>query len=380
MNSVDLSKLDKILKQTVFNMTENKEAISEIAEKARKETLNLETEYAAIKGELETIFKNIRVYEINLKKSRAKLMNANKNYAQYSESEMKEIYLLTDKLRVDLAVEKEREQMFLKMRNDLELRIKMSKETVEKAESLVNRVGVVIDFLTDDLSSLTNQMIDINNKHLLAIKVLESQEQDRKKIAREIHDSIAQTMSNVVIKAEICNRLIDLDKVKSKAELNNLKSLTRQALQDIRRIIYDLRPMSLDDLGIVPTLERHIKKFSEENNLIIGFEVKGNPRRLQNFLDVALFRVTQECLNNIVKHAEAKKVQISLNFSNNYVELFIKDDGKGFDLETLNLNLDENSGYGISGMRERISLLGGYFSIKSEINKGTLCITRLEIQ
>lgn len=379
MSDVNLQRLDKILKETVASISASKEEICNIAENARKESANLEKEYKAIKEELAKIFNNIELYETNLKKSKAKLMNINKNYNKYSEASMKEVYLTTDKLRVDLAVEKEREQMALKMRNDLEIRLKLSKETVEKAENLVNHVGVAMDFLNGDLSTLSNQLEDINNKHLLAIRVLESQEQDRKKIARDIHDSIAQTMSNVVIKAEVCNKLADLDTNKTKEELKNLKELTRQSLQDVRRIIYDLRPMSLDDLGIVPTLERHIEKIREETDLEINLTVNGSIKRLENFVNVALFRIAQESLNNIIKHANAKKVQISLIFSDKYIELFIKDDGKGFNYVKSNRNLDTNSGYGISGMEERINLLGGDFTIKSEINKGTLCRARVEL-
>lgn len=380
MNSINIGNLDKILKETVASISASKEQICEIAENARKECSNLEVEFKDIKEELSKVFENIEFYEIQLKRSKSKLMNTNQNYDKYSEEKMKEIYLLADKFRVNLAVEKEREQMLFKMRKDLELRLRMSKETVEKAESLVSHVGVAMDFLNGDLSSLSTQIEDINNKHLMAVRVLESQEQDRKKISREIHDSIAQTMSNVVIKAEVCNRLLSVDIDKTKYELNNLKLLTRRALQDVRRIIYDLRPMSLDDLGIVPTLERHLKKISEENNLTIDFDIKGTTCKLENIIDVALFRIAQEILNNIIKHAKAKKVQVNLIFSDKYVELFIKDDGKGFDSEKTNNGLSINSGYGIRGMRERINLLGGDFVIKSEINKGTTCRARIEIK
>lgn len=380
MNSINIGNLDKILKETVASISASKEKICEIAENARKECLNLEVEYKDIKEELAKVFENIEFYEIQLKRSKSKLMNANQNYDKYSEEKMKEIYLLADKFRVSLAVEKEREQMLFKMRKDLELRLRMSKETVEKAESLVSHVGVAMDFLNGDLTSLSTQIEDINNKHLMAVRVLESQEQDRKKISREIHDSIAQTMSNVVIKAEVCNRLLSVDIDKTKYELNNLKSLTRKALQDVRRIIYDLRPMSLDDLGIAPTLERHLKKISEENDLIIDFDIKGITCKLENIVDVALFRIAQETLNNIIKHAKAKRVQVNLIFSDKYVELFIKDDGKGFDSEKTNNGLNINSEYGIRGMRERINLLGGDFVIKSEINKGTTCRVRVEIK
>jgi two-component system sensor histidine kinase DegS len=377
MSEFNLENLDNILKETVKSISQGKSQMRDIAENARKECVYIEKEYQNVKEELEKVFQNIKDYEINLKKCKQNLMKINKNYNEYSQEEMRNIYLETDKYRVDLALENQREQMLINMRNDLEKRLKNAKLTLEKAENLVNHVGVAMDFLSGNLDNLSTHLEGMNNKNRLAIKVLESQEQDRKKIAREIHDGIAQTMSNVVLKAELCNKLCDIDNQRTKDELNNLKLLTRGALEEVRGIIYDLRPMSLDDLGIVSTLDRYIKKFSEENNFVIEYNVKGHVVELDNVIRIALFRVTQEALNNVVKHSQAKLVQINLNFSKEYVELFIKDDGKGFDMN--NVKVTENSGYGICGMEERISLLNGKFIIKSQIGKGTMCMVRVKI-
>lgn len=377
MSEINLANLDSILKQTINSISQGKNQMCDIAENSRKECLYIEKEFKNVKEELEKVFNNIKDYEIKLKKSKQNLMKINKDYNIYSQEEMRNIYLETDRYRVDLALENQREQMLINMRNDLEKRLKNAKETLIKAENLVNHVGVAMDFLSGNLDNLSTHIEDINNKNLLAIRVLESQEQDRKKIAREIHDGIAQTMSNVVLKAELCNKLSDIDSQRTKDELNNLKALTRNALEEVRGIIFDLRPMSLDDLGIVSTLERYIKKVSEESHLNIEFNVKGCVSELENVIRIALFRIVQESLNNVIKHSEATIVQIDLVFSQEYVELFIKDDGKGFDTE--NIVISENSGYGICGMKERISLLNGKFIIKSQKDRGTICMARVKI-
>jgi two-component system sensor histidine kinase DegS len=376
MSELNLDNLDNILKQTVKSISQGKSQMCDIAENSRKECLYIEREYQNVKEELEKVFKNVREYEINLKKSKQNLVKINKDYDIYSQEEMRNIYLEADRYRVDLALENQREQMLINMRNDLEKRLKNAKETLIKAESLVNHVGVAMDFLSGNLDNLSTHIEGINNKNKLAIKVLESQEQDRKKVAREIHDGIAQTMSNVVLKAELCNKLCDIDNQRAKVELNNLKGLTRNALEEVRGIIYDLRPMSLDDLGIVSTLDRYIKKFSDESKLKIDFSVKGAVVELENVIRIALFRVAQEALNNVVKHSQASSVQISLNFAEEYVELFIKDNGNGFDVNSVKIT--ENSGYGICGMKERISLLNGDFIIKSQIDRGTVCMVRVK--
>ena len=191
-------------------------------------------------------------------------------------------------------------------------------------------------------------------------------------MARDIHDGPAQMLSNVVLKAEICERLIDVDLDQARSELQNLKKIVRDSLQDVRKIIYNLRPMSLDDLGLIPTLQRYILTFQEESGISVSFITKGSEPELKSVISLTVFRIVQEALSNVAKHARANNAVTQLEFLEKNLKLYVYDDGIGFDTAKLNdRNEDITSGFGLVSMRERVELLGGDMRISSKPGKGT---------
>lgn len=376
-----MDQLDKILKRTIDSIEQSKNEIYDIAEHAQQEYQQLQQELNELKTQISNTIDLVESFEKALKKSRLELMQVNKNFEKYSQEEMKEIYAKADQLRISLAVEKEREQMLIQKRNELEVRLKRSAKTVEKAENLINHVAIAMNFLTGDLKDISNQIEDLQEKKSLGIKILRAQENERQRVAREIHDGPAQSMSNVVLKSELCIKLLDRDLDKARQELINLKEMVRISIQDVRRIIYDLRPMSLDDLGIIPTLERYISKINEEHDIMIKFITKGTPCFLPSIISLTLFRLAQEALNNILKHAHATEATVKLSFLEEYIELFISDNGRGFDVEEVHKKIrDDGSGFGLSSMKERTELLDGEFSIRSELNQGTRYYIRIPLK
>lgn len=381
MPQVNMDQLDKILRRTIDNIEQSKNEIYDIAEHAQQEYHKLEKELTELKEQIISTIELVDSFEKSLKKSKLELMQINKNFDKYSQEEMKAIYSKADQLRIDLAVEKEREQMLIQRRNDLEIRLKHSAKTVEKAESLINHVAVAMNFLTGDLKNISNQIEDLQEKKTLGIKILKAQEKERQRVAREIHDGPAQSMSNVVLKSEYCIKVLDRDIEKARQELVNLKEMVRISIQDVRRIIYDLRPMSLDDLGIIPTLERHISKIVDNNHLIIKFTTSGNPCVLPSIVSLTIFRLAQEALNNILKHSNATEANVKLSFLEDNIELFISDNGEGFDISEVHKKIkDDGSGFGLSSMKERTQLLDGEFVIRSEPNQGTRYYIRIPLK
>ncbi|MCX7773872.1 MAG: sensor histidine kinase, partial [Clostridia bacterium] len=177
----------------------------------------------------------------------------------------------------------------------------------------------------------------------------------------------------VVLKAEICEKLAEVDMTKAVSELKNLKEVVRSCLKDVRRIIYDLRPMSIDDLGLKPTIQKYIEGFSQQYGIECEFRLRGDDNRIKDSnITLAVFRIVQECLNNIRKHAHASQVTIQMECAEKALILRIKDDGRGFDTGSLSeANRNENGGFGLFGMRERIELLEGSFGIESTVGMGT---------
>lgn len=369
---VDIGKLDKIIKKTIEAINNSKAEIFDISESARRECKNLEKELAELKIQVKEHIELVEVMEAELKDSKRKLLLANKNYEKYSQEELKAVYEKADNLRIELAVKREQEQFFIKRRNELEVRIKEAYKTVKKADNLISNVGVALGYLTGDLQEVSMQIEDMQQRQMMGLRIIKAQEEERQRVARDIHDGPAQSMSNVVLKAEICERLIAVDIDKAKEELKNLKKIVRESLQDVRKIIYNLRPMSLDDLGLVPTLQRLVMTFQEDTGIAVTFRTRGLFADIRPVISLTVFRIVQEAVSNIKKHAAAHNVAINLEFMEKTLKLYIFDDGKGFNIEDLKVrNGDINGGFGLFSMRERVELLSGEFDISTGQGKGT---------
>lgn len=384
MDNIGIRKINDIVKSTLNTIEQSKGAIFDISESARREVNNLKNELQYLKAEASSIMSDCQKLELKVIKSRKRLASINRNFDKYSEEEMKQAYKETNELMVELAVTREREKFTISRRNDVERRLKSAIETVGQAEKLVAQVGTVLNYLSGDLQKLDEHFENAENKRLIAVRIIKAQENERRRIAREIHDGPAQAMSNVVLKAEICEKMAEIDIKKSINELRNLKDVVRLCLKDVRRVIYDLRPMSIDDLGLKTTLHKYIESFGNEHSIRIELKIKGNDSRIKDSnISLAIFRVVQETLNNTYKHANATFISIQLECAENSILLRIKDDGQGFDTSSLNdMSRDDDGGFGIIGMKERIELLEGNFVVTSEINSGTTVKVKLpyEIQ
>lgn len=371
-NKFDLARMDRIVKNTITAIDSAKNEIYDIADNARKECKRLEEELKQLKQQVKELIESVDIIESEMNNSKRKLLLVNKNFEKYSQEELKEAYEKADNLRIKLAVKREQEQYYIKRRNDLEIRIKDSYKTIEKADKLISHVGVAFGYLTGDLREVSIQLESLQQKQLMSLKIIEAQEEERQRVARDIHDGPAQSMSNVVLKAEICERLIDVDINKVREELKQLKRIVRESLQDVRKIIYNLRPMSLDDLGLVPTLQRYIMTFQEDTGIVVSFNTKGAYDNIKPVISLTVFRIVQEAISNINKHANARNAAINLEFRDEELTLHIYDDGKGFSVEKLtDKSGNINSGFGLLSMRERIELLNGELKINSEMGKGT---------
>ncbi|MGI8609525.1 MAG: sensor histidine kinase [Candidatus Dormibacteria bacterium] len=195
-------------------------------------------------------------------------------------------------------------------------------------------------------------------------------EEERMRIARDMHDGPAQSMSNLVLQAEILERLVHKPEA-ILAELQDFKNSVRSALDETRQLIFDLRPMTLDDLGLVPTLRKYIKEYSDKHGMNVRFNVVGEERRLPGNIEGTMFRIIQEALTNVQKHAQSTSTEVTLNLSHERVLTLIRDDGQGFDVPKIEASLARNRNLGLISMRERAELERGSLVLKSHPGKGT---------
>lgn len=233
-------------------------------------------------------------------------------------------------------------------------------------------LSLIQEFILSKKSSKTRESNSINCNEPNGLKLLETQEIERNRIARELHDSTVQNLTNLVHKTELCTKLVDMDPIRAKLELQTMISTIKTTINDMRSIIYDLRPMSLDDLGLVITVQRFIKQFIESSNVKVLLHVENEVKINIDIVDLTLFRIIQEACNNAVKHAQANTIRINLKYYEQSIELDVEDDGCGFDQNNIIYASNKSlSGFGLSMMKERVHLLSGKIDITSGINKGT---------
>ena len=208
----------------------------------------------------------------------------------------------------------------------------------------------------------------------MAAQAIQAQEDERLRVSRRIHDGPAQTMTNLVMRAEICERLLEMDPARAKTELSGLKSAVNNTLQETRRFIFDLRPMILDDLGLEPTLRRYVQQFSDDSKIETGITINGINGRLPGPMEVIIFRIVQEGLTNVHKHAHAVHAQVSIEAEDHSVQVSIEDDGAGFNVDESKLG---DPKMGLTSMRRRAEMLGGSVTIESMPGRGTKVIVLL---
>lgn len=199
--------------------------------------------------------------------------------------------------------------------------------------------------------------------------LIEAQEEERRRLARDIHDGPAQLLANVVFRIDVAQKLLGGDGNRARAELEQLKQLVRHSLQDVRKIIFDLRPLALDDLGLVPALRSYLSGLQEKIGLQVRLRVTGAERRLATAEEVALFRLVQEALHNVGKHADTDQAAVDIAFVGEQVTVRIADRGRGFDPASVTRRTDR---LGLRSMRERAELFGGTCTIASQPGAGTV--------
>lgn len=368
---LDPTKLDKIINEIIEHIKESQKIIYDIIEHTRTEYENIKHELDEIQKVVVTLVNKVDTMVIKDKEARYHLMKVNRDFSRYSQDDIKLAYEKAQKLQLELANLRGQESLLRYKRDNLERSLRRLQDMLNKAENTMSHLGVVFSYLTENLTSISSKVDEMNQIKSFGIRIIKAQEEERKRIAREIHDGPAQVLANIVMRTEYILKLMQVKPENVREELTNLQELVKQSLQEVRKIIFDLRPMVLDDLGLVPALNQHIEDYKNKYQINANFVFFGTQQRLSPVTEVALFRVVQEALNNVYKHAGAQSVLVKMEQLSNKITIHIKDDGKGFDLQSVEGN-KERECYGLINMRERIQLLKGDFIIYSEQGKGTV--------
>jgi two-component system sensor histidine kinase DegS len=307
------------------------------------------------RGETETLTRRDTQMSNRLRQIEANLEN-------YSRAEIREVYNVVRESQL---------RLFL-MRSQIE-QLEHKQATLDNYAQSIEKIMALLQSL--DTPQLALPPAAHTSTSLTAqqtiIRIIDAQEKERQMLARQMHDGPASSLSNLVLQAEVVERMLADHPEQARQELDELKTAVNSTFQRTRDFIFNLRPMMLDDLGLFPTLRRYVEDYQERTKVNAQLTVMGKDRRLPAHMEVILFRVIQELLTNVDRHAHANRVKISLDVGDTTVNAVVEDDGIGFDVQQVLSDSRAKKTLGIGSMIERVEMLGGDLHFESTIGHGT---------
>ncbi|AIQ26391.1 histidine kinase [Paenibacillus sp. VTT E-133280] len=370
--------IDRVIKNTIDVMESSKYQIFEILQVARDELAALNKELQRVMDETDETLKKVDKLELQYHRSRIRLTEVSRDFVRYSEKDIRIAYEKATELQLELMMTREREVYLRSRRDELQMRVRSVENSVERAESIGSQMSVVLEYLSGELGQVTRIVESAKNRQMIGLKIILAQEEERKRIAREIHDGPAQMLANLVLRTEIVERmLVKQEFGLVQDEVIDLKGQVRYSLEEMRKVIFNLRPMALDDLGLIPTLRKYVHDFEEKTKLRTTLETRGQEHRLSSAMEAAVYRLVQEALSNAAKHAYPSFVLVEITYQAQLIKIVIKDNGLGFNVQKLKNPQGNRESFGLVGMRERVELLEGRMEIISAENQGTTIVIHI---
>ena len=371
--------IKEIVSDVIEEINVGKSKIFNISDRMRDELEVKEIELREVKNKLYKVIEEVDYLEKLDKSMRTKLVEVSNNIINSNQDGFGRVYEEALDVRVKYITKQNEEKELILRRDSLERSLKGYYSSIEEAESAVNQINIALGYLEGNILDELKED-DENTRMINGIKLLENQEIERKRIAREIHDGPAQYIANAMMRIDFCKVVVKKDLEKGIKELDDVKGNVKMALKEVRGIIFDLRPLSLEERGLTEAIKEMINIVSAENNIEINSFIEEFQGEVDKIIQIAAYRIIQEILNNIKKHSSAKIVDLKLNYFNEYISIFVQDNGIGFDVKEtlLNTKLKGNC-YGLLGIYERVKSLGGRIEIKSYPNEGTAYKIKLPV-
>lgn len=369
--------LKRVLVSTIQAIEDNKGQIFDIYEATRIALEQAEELIDDVKQKTRASIERVETLELEEQAQKQRLAAVSGNFAENSEDEIRLSYEAVASVQIDLALERDNEKRLREQHQKLSLRIQNLKTMLKQAEHLAFAVGSVLSYLSSEIGGVVWQIEKAQKEKFIGARIIKAQEEERYRLSREIHDGPAQDLANLIIQSSICEKLIDYDPDEAKKNIQELRRLTRECLKNVRQVIFDMRPMALDDLGLVPALTQLCAKMSDRGIVQATFGVDGEAWEIPKPAEIALFRIVQEALNNAAHHSGAGKARLRMLYTSEALSILVEDEGKGFDEEELK-KLDDDEKLGILGMRERGKIIGAEVTVSSVKNKGTKVHIRIK--
>lgn len=337
--------------------------LRQLTTEAEREVSQLETEMREIELLIRQTTAEIERLQQKQAETTSRVRTVEANLEAYKPEDIRDTYS---------AAQDSQMRLFM-MRNQLE-QLQTKQRTIQRYRAQLDKLGMLATQVAEESSFISTPDANESGENIADIKaiinIIEAQESERQHLSRQMHDGPAQSLTNLILQAEIVERMFDSDPVKAKAELGNLKTSATTTFQRIRDFIFDLRPMMLDDLGLLPTLKRYVQTFESKSRLPVNLVTQGE-RTLSQHIEVTLFRIVQELLSNAAEHAHASRVQVNLDIESNPIVVTVEDDGSGFDVESVLSAVRQRGSSGLINLEKRIQMLGGRMQFQSATGRGT---------
>ncbi|MEG0297446.1 MAG: histidine kinase [Clostridium sp.] len=372
--------INLIIEKVISEINSGKSRVFEIVDRLRDEFERKRIELENVKYRIEKIIVEVDELQALDKRMRIILANASKEFNSASEKIIRSTYEEALEVRVMYVTKQNEEKELRKQRDELERSLKEYLESIEDADNIVNQINIALGYLEGNIAQEVKGA-ESDTQMQVGIKILESQERERKRIAREIHDGPAQYIANAMLRIDLCKMIVQRDLQEGLNELDDLKKNVKMALREVRGVLFDLRPISLEQLGLDEALREMANLISEENGIEVDISTKSMERKIEHILEIAVYRLAQEILNNIKKHSKATKVIIRVEYGADYVYFMINDNGVGFDIkEAIENAKRKGTSYGLIGIFDRVNQLQGKIGIDSSPDEGTTYKIKLPVK
>ena len=379
---LDESRLSKLLTNTIDTIEDNKTQIFEIYQNTRTEVDEMQTRLAELKMEVAETIERVDALTEKERKARLRLTAINAHISEYAGDVIQKAYEEVTQLQVTLGIEREKEQQMRVERDKIEIRLRNLHTMVVRAERMVSGVIWKIEAVQKD--------------KFIGARIIKATEEERYRISRELHDGPAQDLANLLFMTSVTERLMEQDIDEAKKTFGELREEIRSCLTSVRQIIFDMRPMALDDLGLPQAVQQLIGLFAQRGKIHATFNLKGEYYPLPKHVEIAVFRIVQEALNNVVHHAQTDQAFVRMHYTPQALTVLIEDMGVGFHVNRLRAGtgeamddgqdaadmeaLRQRSGrhFGVIGMEERAKIIGAAIQILSSPRKGTKVHLRVQ--
>jgi two-component system sensor histidine kinase DegS len=375
--SKQLQQLDRVFAQVIEALEKSRENIFEINQDCENHCLRLETEIQGINKQIQQVIETVDKLQILERQARIRLMEVSRRFDTMTETDIKKAYENAQAMQIKLQEAQQEEQYLQLRRQELENQIRQYRRINKKADSLLHNALLALKLMQGSSDKLSDTIEKVNRKNQLELWIVEMQEAERRKIARELHDGPAQSLASMLIRLDLVMHMLPEKDHEIRHEIQNIKAIGSESITDVRSIMYDLKPYLMHEQGLHATLKDYFNEYEAKYSFFIDYVTFGQQRQYDLALEVGLLRMVQEAITNVRKHAGVNKALVKFEDNGSHLTLVIKDEGKGFDFGEIR---QKRESYGIVGMQERVKIFGGELEIFSRPGEGAQIIIKVPLE